>query len=136
MSYAISSALQTAIYQRLSGDATLGALVGMAIYDAVPSGPLPALYVTLGQERVRDRSDMTGAGAEHDLSVHVISDAPGFQQAKEAAAAISDALVDAGLSLTRGTLVGLRFLRARALRDTNAGTRRIELTFRARVDDN
>ncbi len=136
MSYAVSSALQAAVYLQLSNDTALGALVGTAIYDAIPSGSLPAIYVTLGSETARDRSDKSGAGAEHDLRVNVVTSQQGFQQAKDAAAAISDALEDAALTLTRGRLVGIWFLKAKALRDTSAGTRRIELIFRARVEDN
>lgn len=136
MSYAVSAALQAAVFQQLSGDAALGAIVGSAIYDAIPSGSLPSIYVALGSETARDRSDKSGGGAAHDLNVSVITDAPGFQQAKEAAAAISDALVDADLALSRGQLVGLWFLRAKAKRDTSDGTRRIDMIFRARVEDN
>lgn len=135
MSYAVSAALQTAVYQVLVSDAGLGALVGSAIYDAVPPGILPPLYVTLGAEDVRDRSDQTAGGAEHSLTVSVITDAAGFHGAKQAAAAISDALVDADLSLTRGHLINLRFHRARARREGTGGIRRIDLSFRARVDD-
>lgn len=136
MSYAVSAALQAAVYQRLSGDVALGALVGSAIYDALPSGSLPPLYVTLGAETVRDRSDKTGDGADHDFAVSVITGAQGFAQAKDAAAAVNDALGDAALSLSRGRLVGLRFVKAKAKRDTGDGTRRIDLIFRARVEDN
>ena len=136
MSYAVSAALQEAVYQHLSGDAALSAIVGSAIYDAIPSGTLPPIYVTLGSETVRDRSDKTGFGANHDFGVSVITGAQGFAQAKQAAAAINDALSDAALILTRGRLVGLRFLKARASRDTGNGTRRIDLIFRARVEDN
>lgn len=134
MSYGVSAALQGAVYQRLTGDAALTALVGSAIYDALPSGTLPDLYVSLGPEEARDRSDKTGAGALHLFTISVVSAAAGFQAAKDAAAAVSDALVDAPLSLTRGTLVSLQFDRARAQRLTD-GTRRIDLRFRARVDD-
>ncbi|WP_212525987.1 DUF3168 domain-containing protein [Actibacterium sp. MT2.3-13A] len=134
MSYGVSAALQAAVYQRLTGDAVLGALVGGAIYDALPSGTLPDLYVSLGPEEARDRSDMTGAGALHLFTVSVVSAAAGFQAAKAAAAAVSDALVDAPLTLSRGALAGLHFDRARAQRLTD-GTRRIDLRFRARVDD-
>ncbi|MFZ5964711.1 DUF3168 domain-containing protein [Thalassococcus sp. BH17M4-6] len=134
MSYAISAALQTAIYQRLASDDALITLVGANIFDALPPGPLPQLYLTLGAERVRDASDATGYGAWHDLNVAVITEEAGFQSAKAAAVAVGDALVDADLTLDRGRLVSLRFLRARAKRESG-GMRRIELTFRARVED-
>ncbi|MCB1399783.1 MAG: DUF3168 domain-containing protein [Rhodobacteraceae bacterium] len=134
MSYAVSAALQAAIYQRLRAAAPLAALVGEAIHDAVPPGTPTGTYVSLGPEDVRDASDATGAGAEHDFVVSVVTDEAGFQAAKAVAAAVSDALVGASLVLARGRLVGLWFLRARARR-TEAGTlRRIDLTFRARVE--
>ncbi|MEZ5913094.1 MAG: DUF3168 domain-containing protein [Paracoccaceae bacterium] len=135
MSYGVASALQSAVFQRLSADSALGTIVGTAIFDAVPSGTGPGTFVTIGPEDVREQSDKTGRGAEHRFTVSVISDATGFQTAKEAAGAISDALIDAPLILARGRLVGLSFQRAVARRVDNGATRRIDLTFRARVED-
>ncbi|KMK67709.1 DUF3168 domain-containing protein [Puniceibacterium sp. IMCC21224] len=135
MSYANAAALQSAVYQALVDDPGVSALVGGRVYDALPSGQLPALYVTLGAEKVRDASDTTGNGAWHDLTVAVVTSQSGFQVAKETAVAISDALNEAELELARGRLVGLRFLRAQARRESG-GLRRIEMTFRARVEDN
>ncbi|MEM9436329.1 MAG: DUF3168 domain-containing protein [Pseudomonadota bacterium] len=134
MSYAGSSGLQAAIYQQLIGDAALGALVGSDIYDALPTGTAPSLYVSLGPETAQDASSKSGPGARHDFVVSVIADASGFQAAKDVAAAISDALVDAQLTLSRGSLVGMWFLKAKAARSGNDDVRRIDLTFRARVD--
>lgn len=136
MSYALSAPLQSAVYECLLADARVQATVGTHVYDALPSGRVPDLYVTLGAEVVRDKSDATGAGAEHDLTITVVTGAAGFQQAKEAAAAISDALDDPALSLSRGRLVGMRFLKAQAARVGTGTIRRIDLKFRARVEDN
>lgn len=135
MSYGVAPALQAAVYQRLAADTALAALVGPAIYDALPPGILPPLYVVIGPEVVRDRSDMTGNGAEHDFTVSVVTEAAGFASAKAAAAAVSDALIDAPLTLSRGHLVGLAFWRAQAARVGAGDQRQINLTFRARVDD-
>lgn len=134
MSYAMAAALQSAVFQRLSADAVVTALVGARIHDAVPKGSLPDLYVALGPEKVVDASDKTGLGAWHDFVVSVISEDAGFQTAKEVSAAICDALIDAELPLSRGRLVALFFRRARAQHE-KAGRRRIDLTFRARVED-
>jgi Protein of unknown function (DUF3168) len=136
MSYGVSAALQAAVYQRLVGDAALGAIVGAAIYDAVPAGTGQGTFVSIGPEDVRDRSDKSGAGAEHDFVVSVLTDLAGFQTAKAAATAISDALVGAPLVLSRGSLIGLWFLKAVARRGDRGLVRRIDLTFRARVEDN
>lgn len=135
MSYGVAAALQAAVYQHLSTDPAVTALVGTAIYDALPTGALPGLYVALGQETARDRSDKTGGGAEHEFTVTVVTDSAGFASAKDVAAAISDALVDADLTLSRGVLVSLNFYRAVAARVETGDTRQINLVFRARVDD-
>ena len=135
MSYGMSSALQQAVFQRLQGDSALVALVGTDIFDAAPPGIVPETYVSIGPEDVKDASDKSGVGAAHEFTVSVVSQAAGFSTAKDVAAAVSDALVDASLVLTRGHLVSLNFMRARAKRVQDADTRRIDLRFRARVED-
>ncbi|WP_461306317.1 DUF3168 domain-containing protein [Albidovulum sp.] len=135
MSYGVAAALQAAIYQRLTGDAALTALVGGAIHDSVPPGTVTGTYVSIGPEDVRDASDQVGRGAFHEFTVSVVTDQAGFQQAKEVAAAVSDSLAGAALPLARGRLVGLWFVKARARRVEKADMRRIDLTFRARVED-
>jgi hypothetical protein len=132
MSYASSAAIQEAVFAALTADAGVMALAGGAVFDAVPAGAVPGLYVTLGPERARERSDVTGEGATHDFSVRVVSDGAGFALAKALAVAISDALDQAPLSLSRGRLVSLHFRRAEAKR--TGAARQIELWFRARVD--
>lgn len=135
MSVAVSFALQEAVYGQLSADPVLVALVGTAIFDAPPIGTPPLLYVLLGAEVVKDRSSKTSAGAQHDFVVKVVSDAPGFSAAKQAAAAVNDALVDTPLVLSRGHLISLQFLKAQAQRGTPPEGRQIFLTFRALVQD-
>ena len=135
MSYAIAAALQAAVFQHLSADATLTGLVGTDIYDALPPGTVPLLYVSLGPEDAKDRSDQTGPGADHVFTVSVVSEAAGFQTAKQVASAISDALHGADLTLSRGHLTSLWFQQAQARRVADASTRRIDLKFRARVGE-
>ncbi|MEQ9693233.1 DUF3168 domain-containing protein [Shimia sp. SDUM112013] len=136
MSYALAEPLQAAIYQHLQADATLAALIGDAIYDAVPAGDLPETYAVLGAETVRDRSDGSHAGALHALTVSVMSSVAGFTVAKSVAGRISDLLHEADLGLARGRLVFLKFDRATARREGSANARRIDLRFQARVEDN
>lgn len=130
MSYGVAAALQAAVYQQL-----VAGLAGVAVYDAIPPAGATGSYVLIGPEEVSDQSDKTGRGAEHRFVVSVISDADGFLAAKGIAAAVSDALVDAALALTRGRLVGLRFVKAVAKRRDEGAVRRIDLTFRARIED-
>lgn len=135
MSYAVSAALQVALFDRLRADPAVQAVVGDAVYDALPEGPLPELYVVIGAEDVRDASDKTGRGAEHRLLISVVTQRAGFAMAKQAAAAVSDALIDAPMPLARGALVALRFVKARAVRVGASAQRQINLTFHARVAD-
>lgn len=134
MTYAIGESLQMAVYSCLSTDPTLDALVNGAVFDAVPNAP-PDLFVALGPEQAVDRSDKTGNGARHDLQISVVTTRDGYLAAKTAAALVSDALLSSTLLMSRGRVVSMRFLRAKARRDEGEGTRRIDLWFRARVDD-
>ncbi len=135
MSYGVSSALQAAVYQTLVNDTNVAGLVGTSVFDALPAGTLPPLYVVLGAENVRDASDKTGGGALHEFTVTVVTESAGFATAKTAAAAVSDALVDADLMLSRGSLVSLNFYKAKAARVGTGDVRQINLIFRARVAD-
>lgn len=133
MSYGISEALQVAIFDKIRSDAAVTTQSGGAIYDAMPAGTVPDIYVTLGGEEVRDKSDVSGHGAEHDVVLSVVTTTSGFRRGKALAAALSDALNDADLTLTRGACIGIQFLKARAFREGTGDQRRIDLTFRARV---
>lgn len=135
MSYGVSSALQQAVYQKLQTDLILTGLIGAAVYDSAPPGIVTGTYVSLGPEDVTEKSDMTGQGALHEITVSVVTDEAGFNGAKGVAAAVSDALIDASLVLARGSLVYLNFHRAKARRVQDADVRRIDLIFRARVCD-
>ncbi|MEM9426704.1 MAG: DUF3168 domain-containing protein [Pseudomonadota bacterium] len=135
MSYGASSALQAAVFQLLNGDAALATLVGSAIHDEVPPGPVSGTLVSLGEGDVRDLSDASGGLGDHRFDVAVISDAEGFQTAKATAEAVSDALVGAAPALARGRVVDLSFVKARARRVRAGQTRRIDMTFRAIVED-
>ena len=135
MSYGMAAALQVAVFQQLQGDTVLAGLVGTNIFDAAPTGTVPTLYVSLGAEDVKDASDKTGSGASHEFTVSVVTDGAGFLSAKDVAVAVSDALTGSAMVLTRGRLVSLNFLKARARRVRADDVRRIDLRFRARLED-
>ena len=90
MSYAVAAALQTAVFTAVASAGSVQVLIGSQVFDAPPPGPLPQTYVLIGEEDVRERSDVSANGAVHDLVVSVISDAAGFADAKAVATAISD----------------------------------------------
>jgi hypothetical protein len=130
MSYRGSALLQAAIHARLTADP---ALAGVAVVDALPPGPAPATFVLVGPEEVRDAGDRSGDGAEHRVTLSVISDAAGFLSAKEIAVHLGAALEAAPLVLAEGRVVSVRFLRAVARRLEAGATRRVDLTFRVRL---
>ena len=130
MSYGVAAALQAAIYQRLTA-----AMPGVPVHDALPQGQAPGTFVLIGPEAVSDQSDKSGRGAEHRVTVSVISDGDGFLRAKQIAVQASDALTGAALAPARGRIVSVAFLSADA-RQLRAGeARRIDLRFRIRVED-
>ena len=132
MTYALSPHLQTAVFQHLA-NADLG---GASLHDQPPAGTIEETYVTFGGETVTDRSDTSAQAADHDFTLSVVSSASGFLQAKSVAAKLSEALDGADLTLARGQMTSLQFHRATARRDDKDGLRRIDLRFRARVEDN
>ncbi|WP_108263670.1 DUF3168 domain-containing protein [Mangrovicoccus ximenensis] len=135
MSYGVSKALQGAVYAALSGDGTLAGLVGSNVFDAPPAGMVPELYVSLGAEDAEARPDSSGSVTTHRLAISVIGTVAGFAQLKAAAGAVSDRLDGAALALERGRLLSLDFRKAKARRIEGNKGRRIDLWFRAIVED-
>jgi hypothetical protein len=135
MTYALGASLQTALFAHLSADPALQTALSGAIYDAIPPRTHPATYALIGVEDALDRSDQSARGAEHRLTISVVTNDAGFLAAKTIAAAICDRLDQALPPLSRGRLVGLWFDRADARKLDGARTRRIDLRFRARVED-
>lgn len=134
MSYALAATLQTALFEQLSSDAAVSALIGEAVYDATPSGTLPETYVLIGNEDVRDASDRETSAALHDFTLSVVSTAQGFLDAKKVAAAIGKSLDLTPLPLSEGHVVWLQFQKARARRQS--AYRQIDLRYRAHVSQN
>ncbi len=135
MSYGVSAALQSAVYDALADDTALSAVVGGAVFDAAPAGAVPETYVTLGPEDVSTRADSAGDVTSHRLIVSVVGTNAGFAALKTAAAAVTDALHGAALPLARGRLVDLAFHKARARKSDGNAVRRVDLWFRAIVED-
>ena len=135
MSFFGSTALQAAVYDRLSNDTVMVSLVGSDIYDVLPSGTIPDIYVTIGDERVKDASDSTGDAVRVEFDVSVVSRSGGFQAAKSTGYAIINALVSTPMTLTQGHLAGLWFLKTTAKRTGDPEVRRLDLTFKGFVQD-
>jgi hypothetical protein len=65
MSYGASAALQTAVFQRLSG---WSGLSGVQVADALPPASGTGTFVILGPETVNDQSDKSAGGRTIFLS--------------------------------------------------------------------
>ena len=129
-----SNELQSAIYNALIADTTLAGLVGSDIFDALPSGTVPDTFVLIGEETVFDRSDKTHSAAIYVIKVNVVTSQSGFGNAKTIAAAICNVIEEANLSLSNGHLRRVEFRRALARRNTSGTERKIELIFRALIE--
>lgn len=114
----IGDELQRTIYAALVADASVGALIGNRIYDAMPSdGEYPC--VTFGpQESFPDDADCID-GEEHTIQLDVWSRSQGrLNPCKRIVKAVSNALHEAALSLADPhALVEIRVTSARVFLD-------------------
>lgn len=126
-----ASALQKAIFTRLSGDAALTALVGAnGITDRRLAEPASPLVVIAGIDST-DHSTATEAGEAHMVTLEAWSEAAGHRQAQAIAAAVRAALHDAPLALAGHHLVLLLHRDTRLKRDGKSRFHRAEMRFRA-----
>lgn len=124
-----ASALQKAIYARLSGDVALTALIGgNAITDRRPDAPAAPLVVIAGIDST-DHSTATEPGEEHGVTLDIWTDAAGHRQVQAIAAAVRAALHDAALTLSGHRLVLLFHRETRVERDDRF--HRAKMQFRA-----
>jgi hypothetical protein len=139
MTYALSWPLQQGVFVLLSNDPGVAARAGGRVHDAPPPPEAEAdpdgVYITLGDETARDWSTATDHGAVHLVTISVHAPRRGFAAAKQAAGAVSDALLGGTISLSRGRVVLARFVEARTRREENGALRRIEMRFRISVED-
>ena len=126
-----ASALQKAIFARLSGDVALTALVGAeGIADRRLAAPASPLVVIAGIDSV-DHSTATEAGEEHSVMLEVWSGAAGHREVQGIAAAVRAALHDAALALDGHHLVLLLHRETRLKRGRASKFHRAEMRFRA-----
>jgi len=124
-----ASALQTAIWEVLSGDAALMGLV-TAIYDHVPAhAVLP--YVQIGEATVGDWSAIGLDGEEHVLTLHVWTADSGLLSAKTIMGEIGRVLEGAELSVAGHHLVLMAFTFAQTLREEDGRIQHGVMRFRA-----
>ena len=126
-----ASALQKAIFGRLSGDAAVTALVGaQGVTDRLLAAPAAPLVVIAGIDSM-DRSTATEEGEAHVVTLEVWSDAAGHREVQAIAAAVRAALHDAALTLAGHHLVLLLHRDTRLRREGKSRFHRAEMRFRA-----
>lgn len=139
MTFAMSWALQEAVFAALTSDPTLAASIGDRIYDAPPPFEADAApdvpWITLGDERVDDWSTSDGAGAAHLLSVTITAPRRGFADAKKIAGQVCDVLLGGSLAPSRGQVAFVGFVGGRTRRIEKDLMRQVELRFRVLVED-
>lgn len=126
-----ASALQRAIYEALSGDAALTALIGAgAITDRRLATQAAPLVVIVGIDSA-DHSTATEAGEEHTIMLDIWSDAAGHRQAQAITAAVRAVLHDAALMPAGHRLVLLLHRDTRLSREGKSRFHRAQMRFRA-----
>ncbi|ARO14273.1 hypothetical protein BVG79_00921 [Ketogulonicigenium robustum] len=128
MSYTLSLALQQALFTRLTTTDGLS----LPVHDALPSGTVPPLYIAIGPEDVESLATPDGPITLHQVKISVIATGGGFGTAKGIAAQIITALT-APLELPAGHASAPLFQAATA-KSTTGADRRIDLTFRIRLE--
>lgn len=99
---------QQAVYQVLTGDSTLSALID-AVYDRAPQGsPFP--YITLGEMDISDWSTKTSTGTEILLNIHIWSRSGGRKETADISDRVYRLLHQASLSVSGQVLVQIRYL--------------------------
>ena len=127
--------LQKAVFEALTGDPVLMALLGGAkIYDHAPAGVLFP-YVTFGRTSVYDWSTGTESGTEQLFSLHIWSKTKGRRETLEVMEAVKARLDDAALALDEHHLVNLRFEYGEARYDDDLSVHHGLLRFRAVIED-
>ena len=126
-----ASALQKAIFARLSGDAALTAIVGAnGITDRRLTEPAAPLVVIAGIDSV-DHSTASEPGEEHTVTLEAWSEAAGHRQVQAIAATVRAALHDAALTLPGHHLVLLFHCDTQLGRDGKSRFHRADMRFRA-----
>ena len=105
----LSVALQTTIYNALTGNSTLTTkLGGNKIYDFVPENTAFP-YVKLGTGSAVDNGTKTEKGSDYTLVIDTFSRYRGSKETKEIMSLVYDVLHESNLSVSGASFLNLRF---------------------------
>lgn len=132
--------IQRSLYLRLTGDATLTAMLGtapatpargalMGVYDGAPEGaPFP--YVTLGEAIETPRNAHAVYGAETVVTLHVWSKQRGYSEGLGIAGRLRQLLDHQLLDVVGHDVIAVRHEQTLTLRDPNPELRHLPVRFR------
>jgi hypothetical protein len=120
--------LQKAVYQQLTGDTALMALV-TGIHDRPPQSSIFP-YITVGESISRDWSTMATTGLEQVITLHVWSREGGRKEAALIMERIHVLLHEGTLSVEGQTLVLIRFISSSVLLEDDGWTYQGVMRFR------
>lgn len=126
-------ALQTALYGKLHGDATLLALV-TGVYDDVPEDTNYP-YVVIGEFTEEPLNAMGKHGKEVTATLHVWSQYKGFAEAYDIANRIQVLLDEVALTVTGYTHVSTQYEFGESIREPDGVTRHIPLRYRIWLEE-
>jgi hypothetical protein len=121
--------LQKSIYQTLSGDAALSAMI-TGVYDRVPQNTAFP-YITIGETTGRDWSSRTTTGMNLVVTLHVFSRAGGRQEALQIMERIHALLHEGDLEMTDQVLIMMRFEMSDVLLEQDGFTYQGVIRFQA-----
>lgn len=133
--------LQRAIYQRLTGEASVMNLV-TGVYDHVPQVDDPEdasdfPYITIGSDNLLPFDTDTSVGSDATIQIHVWSRHRGRSQIKEIQGAIYASLHRYSLPVADNHLVGVEWEWADSVMDpdgiTRQGIQRFRITIESEV---
>lgn len=124
--------MQKALYQQLTGNAPLMALV-TGIYDRIPQGtPMP--YIVLGDATLHDRSTKTSGGTEQLLTLRVWSREGGRKQAATIMEKVHSLLHEADILVEGQNLISIRFVSSAITLENDGYTYQGQMQFRALLE--
>lgn len=133
MTYLSNFSLQQSVYQTLSNDGTLSALI-QGVFDHVPQGSAYP-FVTIGECVVRDFSNAEKQGTENRLSIHVFSRGQGRREASLIMERICTLLNNTALSVTGQALVSSHFTASGITLSDDGATYQGTLQFTVRLSE-
>lgn len=130
-----SLALQKGVVDRLRTDPAVAALVGLNVFDRVPTKRDPFPRITIGRDQIIDDGDACGDGWLAVVTVHVWTrEPPGMAPAKAIAVAVRDALASTDVDIEGFRLLSALHRDSVYLDDPDGLTSHVAVTFDYLID--